>query len=270
MAATPLEDCQSRSVEDCNEPCVLEYQATGQNPTCVPPVGYLNSETLTNDEVDLVRRIMIRLLPEADSASVRDAFNTLHAPLYGYVVEKIKADVRGSENTSWINTCQKIQKTIHDTLHQWRCVICLEDLNNPTDTRLIQIMSCCGLVSHLRCLQKHRRLMFQAPVRDPIWNTLAPDPACPVCRDTESILRLVPAPDLYPPLHAPDASAAIQPPVVSSPPDVPHPLDVPRHVLIAMYAVTTYSLLYKFLFPRLNDQIASRVDEVYRLLDEEI
>ena len=259
MAATPLEDCQYRRVEDCNEPCVLEYQATGQNPTCVPPVGYLNSETLTNDEVDLVRRIMIRLLPEADSASVRDAFNNLHAPLYGYVVGKIKAEVKRSENTSWINTCKTVQGTIHDALSELKCAICLFDLNDTTDTGLLHTMSCCGNIAHLECLQNYRSSVLDGNLRDAYGRR---EPKCPYCRDTEGILYLVPRPYLHPPpLDAPDASAAIQPPVVSSPPDVP------RHMQIAMFTVITYSLLYKFLFPQLNDGTASRVDEVYRLLD---
>ncbi len=256
-----LEECYSKNAGDCTAPCVLEYQAgtEGGNPTCVPPVASLNSETLSNDEVILLRRIMVRLLPEeadddnvVNSATLRDAFNTLHAPLYGYLVARIKNDVRTIQHTTWADSCRRISATILSEIGNTQDCFCGE----PMNSKQVHIMRCCGSVAHLECLQRQRSTHSA--------NNYS-RPKCPWCNSERGIARLVPGPYIQPP--PPDASAAIQPPVISSPPDLP------RHVPIAMFIAINYSLLYEFLYPQSMpkpqeiDSIVSRFDEVYRLLD---
>ena len=150
-----MEYCFSKEVEDCKSPCVLEYQADTEegNPTCVPPVSSL-AQTLSANDVEIVKRVLSRLLPSPTSSALSNAFESLHRPLWNYVNLKIKNEIEGLRHTSWAESSKRIAAATMNEILDLDCFACCKNLNEVDS--VVHTMSCCGNIGHRECIRQGR------------------------------------------------------------------------------------------------------------------
>jgi hypothetical protein len=62
-----FQDCFEREPQDCttDNECVLEFDTNDQFPSCVPRLGWTFDMDMSDDELVLFEKLMVRLLPPA-------------------------------------------------------------------------------------------------------------------------------------------------------------------------------------------------------------
>lgn len=158
-----LPDCLSKGPENCQAPCVLEYQADTDdgNPTCVLPVR--DVATLREEDVVAVKRILLRLLPQAEVERLVRAFRILHPHLYAYMNTKLRSEFLLMNHESWLESCKRLAVHIHNEINESICFACYGDLNDRNSREEIHVMACCSNIAHLRCIQEAGRVRPECP-----------------------------------------------------------------------------------------------------------
>lgn len=148
-----IQSCFSRTAENCDSPCVLEYRTDTEDglPTCVPPSSSLHGLNLSDDDVTIIKQILERLLPETDSADFRKHIQHVHHALGEFVNRKIMNAVRDPRFTSWKDAANKIATEVIMEIEAADCPICYAPLNDIASDETIYTTQCCSNVLHLRC-----------------------------------------------------------------------------------------------------------------------
>lgn len=164
-----LQNCFNRTVENCaaDNRCALEYDSNLQNPACVPAVGTMFGTTLSDTDLQAVRKILIRLLPREGARITKGKFvrelNGLISDLRPRVTHKLRQLVTEQPHESWSSLISTVSNEIVLEINS-ECGICREQFNDPVDdltpdedpendgNEFIQ-NACCGQLYHRRCLR---------------------------------------------------------------------------------------------------------------------
>lgn len=182
-----LRNCFNRTTADCaaDNKCILEYDPSSQNPACVPAVDTILRTTLSDTDLQTIRKIFIRLLPREGRGVTKRKFirelNGLMADLKPRIDRKLRKLISEQRYDSWASLVTTVSNEIVSEINS-ECGICRERFNDPEETdedfddpenegNTFIENDCCHQLFHRRCLR--------AWLNRPGLHAAE----CPICRD---------------------------------------------------------------------------------------
>lgn len=138
-----------------DDKCLLEYSTNEMNPTCVPSVNTMHNMNLSQHDVDLMRTIFARLLPDEDSFALTLAMESIHRELFPHIMTKLKAMITQTQHSSWQSLVQTVAENILVEINQTICPICQDELNGSADGDKLMKTPCCPTIYHRRCMGEY-------------------------------------------------------------------------------------------------------------------